>query len=515
MWLPPVEIFISNGVTYTITRTEGQWATTPVTTTSSYNDVDPITSAAAATTPAAVTTSTTPAAVTTSTTPAAVAAEVVPSFSSTLSIQTDATSLAQPSTQAVNSVSSVVPEASTQVAQTSSTAGQVTLFSSLAVASSAELVETSSNAVTTQQTSYSAAQTTISSSTIQITSTSASTSTSATSTSSTSTSSTSTSSTSTSSTQQAATSTYSSTSTSTSTTSTVTTASPTTTSVSQTTAQTTTSTSTSSSSSGSLSPPSVIVYSPYNNDGTCKDYDSIETDLTFIQSKGISKLRIYGADCATFTAVLPIASTLGMTVNQGLWISSAGVDSIDDYTTLLISYGQTYGWDVFDFITVGNEAVNAGYVTVAELIAKISSVKTQLNNAGYSGLITTSEPPATFIASPELCTESEIDFVGINPHSYFNENLYASDAGSYITSQQSQVAELCSKLAFITETGYPSQGDTNGNNVPSVENQYIAIQSIIEYTGGDVTILTTYDDFWKEPGPYGIEQYFGTIQLFT
>lgn len=237
--------------------------------------------------------------------------------------------------------------------------------------------------------------------------------------------------------------------------------------------------------------------------------------MKYILSKGISKLRIYGADCTTFTAVLPIASSLGMTVNQGLWISSAGVDSIDDYVTLLISYGQTNGWGVFDYITVGNEAVNAGYCSVSELISKISSVKSQLNSAGYTGSITTSEPPATFISSPELCTDSEIDFVGINPHSYFNENLYASESGSYITSQQSQVAELCSKKAVITETGYPSQGDTNGNNVPSSENQYIAIKSILESTGGDVTILTTYNDYWKSPGPYGIEQYFGTIQLFT
>lgn len=233
-----------------------------------------------------------------------------------------------------------------------------------------------------------------------------------------------------------------------------------------------------------------------------------------IQGKGISKLRLYGTDCLTITAILPISASLGLTVNQGFWISADGVDSIDDSVTLMIKYGQANGWSVFDFFTVGNEAILAGYCTVSELISKIASVKAQLQAAGYTGKVTTSEPPSTYIASPSLCTDSDIDFVGINPHSYFNTNLYAYQAGEYIVAQQLQVAALCSKDAYITETGYPSQGDTNGNNVPSAENQYLAIKSIIESTGSDVTILTTFDDFWKDPGQYGIEQYFGTIGLF-
>lgn len=204
-----------------------------------------------------------------------------------------------------------------------------------------------------------------------------------------------------------------------------------------------------------------------------------------------------------------------MTINQGFWISSAGVDSIDSSVSDLISYGEEYGWSLFDFITVGNEAVLAGYCTASELISKISSVKLKLNAAGYLGQITTSEPPATYNSYPDLCTESEIDFVGINSYSYFDTNKYASQAGEYIVEQQAQIEKLCSKSAFVTETGYPHKGDTNGNNVPSIANQKIAIQAIIDLTNGNVTILTTYDDYWKSPGEYGVEQYFGTIELFS
>lgn len=206
---------------------------------------------------------------------------------------------------------------------------------------------------------------------------------------------------------------------------------------------------------------------------------------------------------------------MGIKVNQGFWITQAGVDSIDNNVSLVIQWAQQNGWDTFDYFTIGNEAVLSGFTTVGDLISKISQVKSELRSAGYGGLVTTAEPPAIFFEHPELCTQSEIDFVGINSHSYFNTNLFAYQAGSYVTMQQSQVANLCNKQTVITETGYPHAGIVNGNNVPSPANQKIALKSIMDATGGVVTILTTYDDYWKDPGPFGIEQSFGMIELVS
>lgn len=207
---------------------------------------------------------------------------------------------------------------------------------------------------------------------------------------------------------------------------------------------------------------------------------------------------------------------LGIKVNQGVWVSQDGVDSADDQIDQVIEYGQQNGWDIFNLITFGNEAINSQYVDVDSMMTKLDSVRTQFRNAGYNGYVTTAEPPATFINYPKLCTDTSMDIVAINPHSYFNENISPAKAGDYVTTQQSQVAKLCKgKLVWITETGYPSQGATLGLNVPSPENQEIAIKSILDSTGGEVTILTTYNDFWKDPGQYGIEQYFGVINLFS
>lgn len=432
VWLPPVEIFISNGVTYTFTRTEGQWATTPVTQTSVYNDatstqaagqqenVNPTTETASAAQGSQATTTIAPNVQTTSTVSSAQISVQQSVYTSTFATQTASVVVLQ-GTASSNTQSN--PNDGQNGSSQSSTTTTATAFTTVA-------------ATSTTTTTTSAAATVASSS------------------------------------------------------------------------------SSSSSSSGTILPPSYIVYSPYADDDSCKTYDVIQADLKLIQSKGINRLRIYSTDCATLTAVLPLAKSMGMKINQGFWISDAGVDSIDLNVSNLITWASSNGWDLFDFITIGNEAVLSGYCTVTELIDKIASVKAKLNKAGWTGQVTTSETPSTYIAHPELCTESVIDFVGINSHAYYNTNLYAYQAGSYITSQQVQIEALCSKSSFITETGYPHKGDTNGNNVPSAENQYLAVKSIIEATAGNVTILTTYDDLWKLPGSYGVEQYFGAINLF-
>ncbi len=284
---------------------------------------------------------------------------------------------------------------------------------------------------------------------------------------------------------------------------------------------TSSSTSESSSSSGIgyvTGHPVTIVYSPYTNDSGCKSYDTVYSDLSLIKSKQISEIRVYGNDCNYLTTVLPIAAILGLKVNQGFWISSDGVDSIDSAVSDLISSVTSgdsgFDWSLFSFITIGNEAVISDYCTVDELISKIASVKSQLRNAGYDGLVTTSEPPVTFEENPTLCTDSEIDFVGINPHAYFDVYASADTSGDFVKGQIEIVQGVCPGMdVVVTETGYPSAGITNGKNVPSPLNQKIAIQNIFDIVGTNVTILTTFNDYWKQPGNYGIEQSFGIIQL--
>lgn len=457
-WLPPVELFISNGVSYTITlpgagtQRAAQQANTQATD-NGIATVAPTETKVVATLYTTVRTSATP-------------PFMLPSATSTVSSNAKPTSSSSTgNTEISATVSSAVTSANSQPSTTSST-------------SAATLTTTPTTPTTTSATTSATIGSTTSSSTSQDNNSS------------------------TAATKKSSESSLS-------------TVSPTTSQViaSSSTLPSSTSSTLSAATSGLLSPPQTIVYSPFANDRSCKDYDTIKADLTMILGKGISKVRLYGVDCLTITAILPICKELGITINQGFWITDAGVNSIDSNVSAIIAWAQQNGWGIFDYFTVGNEAVLSGYATPAELISKISSVKAILKNAGYSGLVTTAEPPAMYIEHPELCTQSEIDFVGINSHLYFNTNLSADQAGEYVATQQSQIAQLCSKAVAITETGYPHSGIVNGNNVPTRENQRIALKTILQATNGQVTILTTFDDYWKDPGPYGIEQSFGMIDL--
>ncbi|SCU84635.1 LAFA_0D11078g1_1 [Lachancea sp. 'fantastica'] len=260
--------------------------------------------------------------------------------------------------------------------------------------------------------------------------------------------------------------------------------------------------------------PTALVYSPYNNDNSCKDSSSVYNDLQYIKSKGVSQIRVYGTDCNSLQTITSAAKSFGITINQGLWISSAGVDSIDDSVNDILSYGQANGWDLFDILTIGNEAVLSGYCTVEDLINKISSVRSKFESAGFTGKYTTSEPPVTFQNNPDLCRKSNIDFVGINSHAYFDVNSSADTAGSFVKGQLELIQQICgTNNVEVTETGYPSAGDQNGGNIPSEENQAIAVQKILSEMDMQVTILSTFDDLWKQPGPYNIEQHFGISKL--
>lgn len=261
--------------------------------------------------------------------------------------------------------------------------------------------------------------------------------------------------------------------------------------------------------------PTAIVYSPYSDSGGCKDASTVKSDLELIASKNIGEIRVYATDCDSIETVQPAAANLGIKINQGFWIDDTGVDSIDDQVSAVISYGEANGWDIFSKIIVGNEAILNGWVTVSELLAKGQSVISQLRSAGYTGPVLTAEPPVTFTDNPTLCTSGIFDAIGINSHSYYATNVDAAQAGEFVAGQLQATKELCSIPVYVTETGYPSAGDTNGENVPSAENQKIALAALLSSLNGECTILTTYNDYWKQPGPYNIEQYFGVIQLLA
>lgn len=101
--------------------------------------------------------------------------------------------------------------------------------------------------------------------------------------------------------------------------------------------------------------------------------------------------------------------------------------------------------------------------------------------------------------------------------------MEAGSAGEYVLQQQANVAQTCGvqtvqitgtlALAFLgfklmIESGWPAEGQTLGSAVPSSRNQYIAVGSIISALNGAVVVFEGFNDYWKAPGPYGVENSF-------
>lgn len=264
---------------------------------------------------------------------------------------------------------------------------------------------------------------------------------------------------------------------------------------------------------GSTSQPSVgagssgakgITYSPYSDDGGCKSASQIASEIE--QLSGYSIIRLYGVDCDQVNAVMAAKSS-----SQKIFAGIFDVANIESGVESLASAVKANGgWDHVHTVSVGNELVNGGQASVSQVGDYVSTAKSALSSAGYSGPVVSVDTFIAVINNPGLCKFS--DYIAVNAHAFFDGNVAADDAGEWVLQQIQRVALACgSKSVFITETGWPSKGDSNGAAVPSESNQKAAVKSITSACGNDVTLFTAFNDLWKADGPFNAEKYWGIL----
>lgn len=266
-----------------------------------------------------------------------------------------------------------------------------------------------------------------------------------------------------------------------------------------------TSSSTSSSAPASSSSSSVgsggakgIVYSPYTNSGGCKSSDSVKKDLA--QLSGYDIIRIYGTDCNQVANVYA-----GKASNQKIFAGVYDVSDIDSELETLHS-GLNGDWSVVETVSIGNELVNDGKATVSDISGYLSTARSKLSSLGYTGSVVSVDTFIAVINNPGLCNLS--DYMAVNAHAYFDGGVTSSQAGSWANEQIDRVWSACSgkKSVTIVESGWPSQGATNGKAVCSESDQEAAISSLKSTIGNDVFLFSAYNDLWKTAGE---EQWWG------
>ncbi|KAJ5679697.1 hypothetical protein N7462_007941 [Penicillium macrosclerotiorum] len=257
-----------------------------------------------------------------------------------------------------------------------------------------------------------------------------------------------------------------------------------------------------------------ISYSPYNADRSCKTQAEVNKDLDKLS--GYAFVRIYGTDCDQ-------TKTVAIAARQHKMQVFAGVYDLTDFPASLKAFNEaatlpdgTKDWSVFHTIAIGNELVNGGISSPAEVTGAVNQARTALRAQGYRGPVVTVDTFSVLLKHPELCHAS--DYCAANCHAFFDANQQPHDAGPYALEQAHAVSQVAGgKRTIITESGWPHAGQANGAAVPSEENQRVAIESIrrsFAHRGDDLVLFTAFDDLWKQDNRYtfSAERFWGIYQ---
>ncbi|CAI7590640.1 unnamed protein product [Penicillium glandicola] len=254
-----------------------------------------------------------------------------------------------------------------------------------------------------------------------------------------------------------------------------------------------------------------MTYSPYTSAGDCKTKAAVLADLTVIQGKGFNLIRVYSTDCSGLEYIGAACKELGLTMILGVYIDSTGTSAAQEQVDEIAAWAE---WSLVDLLVVGNEAVSAGYVDAATLASFITSSAATFAAAGYTGLVTTTEPIDIWQSYGESALCDVVDLVGANIHPFFNADTTAAEAGTFAKAEFELLEEICGKNVLNLETGWPNAGDANGDAVPGVAQQKTAIEALVKIAGSKSIFFSYADDTWKSPGEFDVEQHWGCASVF-
>jgi exo-beta-1,3-glucanase (GH17 family) len=256
-------------------------------------------------------------------------------------------------------------------------------------------------------------------------------------------------------------------------------------------------------------------YKGVEGNSPCKTFEDADNEWSQLSAFGI--VRIYGADCNQPANALNLANKYNKKVVMGaFYLDDASLRR--DVQILIDSANANGGWGNVDTITVGNEDVNKGSASPAQVITAVGTARSMLRGAGYSGPIVHVDTQNAILANPELCGHAAGDYIAANIHPFFNPNTPASQAGSFIAGQV-RALRLCGATSWkrktlrvrVMETGWPKDGNANGAAVPSKPNQQQAISSIKQALGSDVFLFSAFNNYWmpNNAGTFNTEHFWG------
>ena len=240
-----------------------------------------------------------------------------------------------------------------------------------------------------------------------------------------------------------------------------------------------------------------VSYAPYRDtqtpliESTQVSAEQIAQDLAQL-AKVTDCVRTYSIDQGG-DHVPALAAKVGLKVIQGIWLGSNRQKNLTQISTA-IQLARDYP-DVITALVVGNEVMLRGEMTVADLVATIRLVKSQVQIP-----VTYADVWESWLKNRELY--DAVDFVTIHILPYWEDiPIKAEFAALHVESiRKRMAAAFPAKEILIGEIGWPSHGRMRAGALPSRTNQALVVSEILDTArreGYRVNLIEAYDQPWK------------------
>jgi exo-beta-1,3-glucanase (GH17 family) len=210
------------------------------------------------------------------------------------------------------------------------------------------------------------------------------------------------------------------------------------------------------------------------------------------------KYRTYGVDGGLEDAGW-LLHLLGKEAIIGAWL---GPEEASNQTQVDTLVRLAKAGDV-DMAVVGSEVLHRGDLPIETLIAALKDARSQIPR---SVPVTTADTWEQYLAHPELL--AVVDAVYVNYYPYWSGVSIDSAMDTLAAWHDEVVAYAAGRPVIVSETGWPSAGDTVGSAVPSEDNAsrfFLEFVTWARMNDVEYTYFSAIDEPWKAQyeGPQG------------
>jgi len=238
----------------------------------------------------------------------------------------------------------------------------------------------------------------------------------------------------------------------------------------------------------SVSTASAVVYKGFNYGSGADFQNDFNTAKNLVGTSGFTSARLYTmiqqGTTNTPTAAIQAAINTDTTLLLGLWASETQ-DAFNNELAALSSAISQYGsafTNLIAGISVGSEDLYRltpiGAPTGVgqqpdTLVSYIGQVRSILANANINPPVGHVDTYTAWINSSNSAVTAAVDFLGMDAYPYYQntiDNSIGTANATFFSALDQTIAASTGKPVWITETGWPVSGPTDGQAVASIAN---------------------------------------------